>query len=36
MSMQGVSLSAAIMEIEPFKKRFQEVLEERGLSMEQV
>ena len=34
--MQGESLSAAIMEVEPFKKTFQEVLEERGLSREQI
>ena len=32
----SMQVSAAIMEVEPFKKRFQEVLEERGLSREQV
>ncbi len=36
LSMQGESMSAAIMEVEPFKKKFQELVEESELSREQV
>ncbi len=36
LSMQGESMSAAIMDVEPFKKKFQELVEESGLSREQV
>ncbi len=36
LSMQGESMSAAIIDVEPFKKKFQELVEESGLSREQV